>query len=99
MKIPKRVNVGGQEMLVENVEHLEGSLGECCVGAGYIRIADVFKEKHQSQSSKENTFVHELVHAILDTMGRDDLSKDEVFVSCFSGFLVEALNSMVYDGE
>ena len=99
MKIPKSFKVGGQEMLVENVEHLEGTLGECCVGAGYIKIADVFKEKSQSQSSKENTFVHELVHSILDTMGRDDLSKDEVFVSCFSGFLAEALNSMVYGGE
>lgn len=96
MGIPSSFFVGGQKISVEMVNHLDGSLGRCCVGAGWLRIADVFKEEHQSESSKENTFLHELVHVILDTMGRDDLSGDEVFVSSFAGFLCESLRTMSF---
>ena len=34
-----------------------------------------------------HTFYHELVHAILDLMGREDLSADEAFVVMFGGLL------------
>jgi len=37
--------------------------------------------------------VHELVHAVLDTMGREELSKDEGFVDAFSEYLAQAILS------
>ena len=66
--------------------------GECFLGAGYIQIAEkVNKDDKQSEDSKTNTFYHELLHSILDTMGYSDLSKDEKFVNCFAGFLTESM--------
>jgi hypothetical protein len=34
-----------------------------------------------------HTFYHELVHAILRAMGRNDLDEDEAFVDLFGGLL------------
>ena len=97
MKIPERFYIGGQLVDVENVNNLQGKLGECSIAEGYIKIADTFDGHIQTKSSKDNTFVHELVHAVLDTMGQSDLSADEIFVNSFSGFLTEALRTAEYD--
>ena len=85
----KKFKVGGQEIRIINVDNLDGKLGECCLAAGWVKIADKFKGE-----SKLNTLYHEMTHAILDTMGRDDLSADEVFVSSFASFLTEALTTL-----
>ena len=96
INVPDEVTVGGQLLEVKQVDSLDGKLGTCCVGAGFIKIAHTFNGEIQSESSKQNTFYHELTHAILDAMGRDDLSGDEVFVSSFSSFLLEALKSFKF---
>ncbi len=84
--IPKEYTVGGQLLEVSYVDSLDGKLGTCCLGAGFVRIANSFNVEKQSETSKQNTFYHELTHTILDTMGRGDLSGDEVFVNSFSSF-------------
>ena len=95
MKIPSKIRIGGQTIEVSQVEKFEDSkLGRCCIANGFIKIANTFDGMEQSESSKENTYWHEVVHAILDTMGRSDLSGDEVFVCTFSGFLTECYHSM-----
>lgn len=94
--IPEEYTVGGQLLQVTKVDSLDGNLGDCCLGAGFVRIANNFKDKKQSETSKQNTFYHELTHTILDTMGRNDLSEDEVFVNSFSSFLLEALRSFKF---
>lgn len=97
-KIPSSFNVGGQTMNVSLKDRLESDkLGECCVAEARIDIAKTFNGKEQAFTSQLNTFYHELVHCILDTMGENDLSGNEKFVSCFSSFLCEAMNSMKYD--
>ena len=97
-KIPSRFNVGGQTMNVSLKDRLESDkLGECCVAEARIDIAKTFNGKEQAFTSQLNTFYHELVHSILDTMGENDLSGNEKFVLCFSSFLCEAINSMKYD--
>ena len=40
------------------------------------------------------TFLHELTHAILFAMGKEELNDDESFVNTFSSFLSEAINTM-----
>lgn len=94
-KIPTSYHVGGQKMNVEYVDRIDNteSLGDCCVAASRIRIANNFNGMQQSESSKTNTFFHELVHSILGTMGAEDLNHDEKFVCTFSGFLTEAILS------
>lgn len=96
--IPSSFNVGGQKMNVSLKDRLESDkLGECCVAEARIDIAKTFNGKQQAFTSQLNTFYHELTHCILDTMGENELSGNEKFVSCFSSFLCEAINSMKYE--
>ena len=80
-------------MEVHNVERSDdNAVGQCFLAGGYIEIAEKCnKDDIQSDGSKVNTFYHELTHAILDTMGEFDLSKNEKFVNTFAGFLTEAM--------
>lgn len=100
-KIPSGYKVGGTKMEVRQVDRCdENAFGSCFLGAGYIEIANlVNKNDLQSAESKINTFYHELIHSILDTMGYSDMSKDEKFVNCFAGFLTEAMESAVFIEE
>ena len=97
-KIPSHYNVGGTKIEVRNVERCDDN----CVGmahtcSGYIEIADRFnKDNEQSETSKRNTFFHELTHTILATMGETELNNNEKFVSCFSSFLTEAMANAVF---
>ena len=81
--------------LPEKIE--DSKLGKCLVANGYIQIAQTFDGIEQTQSSRENTFWHEVIHSILDTMGRGELSRDEQFVCCFAGFMTECYRSMEED--
>ena len=92
IEIPKSYFVGGQEIKVKQEVDYD-RLGTVCVYAGELKLANTHCGKMQTQSSKENTFFHELVHSILETMGEYELTENEKFVSCFSGFLLEALKS------
>lgn len=97
-KIPSKYQVGGQEMEVRLVERCENNkLGLCCVARGRVEIADIFnKDTPCCESGKVNTFYHELTHSILDTMGEDELSANERFVSAFSSFLTEAMKNAYF---
>lgn len=97
---PKRIQVGGQDIEVRFVETIEGgSLGECMTSSGYIKIANNAKGYAQSETSKMNTFVHECVHAILDTMGESEMSGNERFVNSFAGYATEIIRSIMNQAE
>ena len=100
-KIPSKITLGGQEVEIKNVERCEHNyVGECRLLEGYIEIADIFnKDQKQSESSKVNTFYHELTHCILQTMGEDELNNNEKFVRCFASFLTEAMRSSKFEEE
>lgn len=97
-KIPRKISVGGQELSIDFVDKIDGTcLGRCCLGGGFIQISDVFGDDvKQSDGSKRNTFFHEVVHAILETMCEVKLSANEKFVSSFSGFLTEAMKDAIF---
>ena len=98
-KIPSKITIGGHDIEIRNVSRCDNNaLGECHLIEGYIEIADTFyKEQKQSESSKLNTFYHELTHCILQTMGEQELSANEKFVCCFAGFLTEAMRNAEYE--
>lgn len=99
-RIPKSFRVGGQDVNVCEVDRFENdSIGRCNVAGGLIEIAKTFRGCKQSDSSKLNTFYHELIHTILDTMGEHELSSNERFVSTLSSFLTEAIRSFNYESE
>ena len=97
--IPSKITLGGQELEIRNVERCDGNaVGESHLFGGYIEIADIFnKDQKQSESSKVNTFYHEVIHCILQTMGENELNNNEKFVCCFAGFLTEAMCSSEYE--
>lgn len=96
MIIPDKIRIGGQEIRVVNEERLDGNkLGIICVAEGVLRIADNFNNLKQCESSKINTFVHEIVHGILDTMGESELSGNEKFVCTFSSLLIDSIEEIV----
>ena len=96
MEIPGKIRIGGQDIDVCIVERIEGEkLGQICVAEGKMLIADNFSTSKQSESSKVNTFIHEVVHGILDTMGETELSQNEKFVLIFSSFMVDVIEEII----
>ena len=73
----------------------DNKLGTICVAEGVLRIADNFNNLQQCESSKINTFIHEIVHGILDTMGESELSGNEKFVCTFSSLLIDTIEEIV----
>ena len=96
MIIPSKIRIGGQDISVVNKGRLDNNnLGNICVAEGILQIADNFDNKKQSEGSKINTFIHEVVHGVLDTMGESKLSKNEKFVCTFSSLLVDTIEEIV----
>lgn len=96
MKIPSKIRIGGQDVEIRIVDHIdEEKLGQICMAEGKLLIADNFSTRKQSESSKANTFIHEVVHGILDTMGENELSGNEKYVSTFSSFMVDVIEEII----
>ena len=96
MIIPDKIRIGGQEIRVVKEERLDDNkLGTICVAEGVLRIADNFNNLKQCESSKISTFIHEIVHGILDTMGESELSGNEKFVCTFSSLLIDTIEEIV----
>lgn len=96
MIIPNIIRIGGQDISVINKERLDDNdLGNICIAEGILQIADNFNNSKQCASSKFNTFIHEVIHGILDTMGEYELSKNEKFVCAFSSLLIEPIEEIV----
>ena len=96
MKIPSKIRIGGQDVEIRIVDHIEDEkLGQICMAEGKLLIADNFSTRKQSESSKANTFIHEVVHGILDTMGENELSGNEKYVSTFSSFMVDVIEEII----
>lgn len=100
VELPRRIEVGGNDIEIQYPKKCNNNnLGQSSMGGGFIRIAETFNNVEgdhvQSDSSKTNTFYHELMHIILSVMGRDDLNNDEQFVCTFSSFLTGAMRQIV----
>ena len=96
MIIPNTIKIGGQDISVVNKERLDNDiLGDICIAEGVLKIADNFNNRKQCQSSKITTFIHEVVHGILDTMGEFNLSENEKFVCTFSSLLIDPIEEII----
>lgn len=95
-EIPATFTLGGVEHVVEiqQVVGYEQDFGQYDPARKVIQIALTSRGRVLPQSFQQQTFLHELVHAILNTMRKDDLNDDESFVNTFASFLNEAINTM-----
>ena len=93
--IPNKLKIGGVDYSIKHVEHcgIDDDFG-LWRPQGIIEIANQAGGYEVSNSKKKQTFLHELTHAILFAMGKEELNDDESFVNTFSSFLNEAINTM-----
>lgn len=96
MILPYSIRIGGQDIVIVNKERIDNNkLGTICIAEGVLQIANTFNNIQQCESSKFVTFIHEVVHGVLDTMGETELSSNEKFVSTFSSLLVDTIEDIV----
>lgn len=95
--IPDKFSIGGVEI---NIKHVENEMNGNNFGSTHpftaeIKIQNVCNNIPIAQSQKCQTFWHEVVHLILDAMGekQEDNAENERFVTCFSNFLNEVMQS------
>lgn len=94
-KIPEHFSLGGVEHTVETLESLDDNdFGLYDPIRKRIEVAKTSRRREVPLSFQRQTFLHELVHAILNTMRKDDLYDDESFINTFASFLNEAINTM-----
>ena len=66
-------------------------MGECQNNRNTIKLTKGLEGEDFPQDEVEQTFFHELTHAVLFTMGKNKLNEDEKFVDVFAGLLHQAL--------
>jgi hypothetical protein len=88
MHIPQEFQLGGITWKVEAVPLLPVHLGECDSMTATIKL-----DPTPAQQFKEQTFCHELVHAIMYSMGYHTKPHDETFVDGFATMLHQFLNT------
>ena len=82
--------------MIEMPEHLpDNRLGDICLAGGKIRIAKKFSDNEQSETSMTNTFIHEVMHGVLSTMGECELNENERFVCTFASLVVDVIEDIV----
>lgn len=93
MKIPDNITIGGQIIDVKLIDHLDnGYLGQISLGESEIVIAQNFNGHEQHQESINSTFIHEIIHGILDTMGETELSSNENLLILLLNICIKLLN-------
>jgi ssRNA-specific RNase YbeY (16S rRNA maturation enzyme) len=78
----KQFMLGATKWDVEEVECFEDStkMGDSLLGQTRIRVSKTWEGEKTSKQSKEATLYHEVVHSILDTLGYEEISRDEILV-------------------
>jgi len=90
--IPEKFKLNGKtiEVIIDNEYcQQENLLGEADFTDKIITLCDRSKGHKLSKIEKEKVYYHELVHMILDAMGKDVLKYNEDFVDRFSLLLWE----------
>jgi hypothetical protein len=88
MFIPSEFSLGGLTWTVKRMKRLKGRYGDCNLAKTTIQILDTIPEE-----LKEQTFCHELVHAILVAMGKPTDEHNEEFTDAFAMFLHQYLKT------
>lgn len=93
--IPDNFNIAGMRYIVSHQGEQKGNTkygminNPKCEVILYGKMDDTVISHNQ----RVQTFWHEVVHGILDSMGETELSQNEKFVCTFSSFLNEVMQS------
>lgn len=86
--IPKTFDLGGMTWEVEELDVIPG-----CMGATSNADAKIVILKNLTNEVKMQTFLHELAHAIMFSMGKTADQHDEQFVDSFATFYLQFLKT------
>lgn len=89
--IPTYCELGGQEIqtVIDDDKTNSGTLGYSVPANGTINICKTLQGIKQSHSVSQNTYFHELVHLMLQTIGELELNDNEKFVQNLGTVLYE----------
>jgi predicted SprT family Zn-dependent metalloprotease len=95
--IPRKMRVGNKQYSVEIVEAMleKKRMGHVHYPTQTIKLglrSNVSNKKY-AENVLQETFWHEVTHAILHDMGRDTLNRDEKFVTEFAHRLAKAIRT------
>lgn len=91
INIPKEFKLFGLTFKVTQpwkIDKTDNHWGECYIANKTIKV-----KRNLNKEQKEITYLHEVIHAILDMNEYDDLSNDEAFVERFSKGLHQVLTT------
>lgn len=95
--IPRKMRVGNKQYSVEIVEAMleKKRMGQVHYPSQTIKLGvrSNVTNKPYSEAVRQETFWHEVTHAILHDMGRDTLNRDERFVTEFAHRLAKAIRT------
>jgi hypothetical protein len=100
VKIPKSFQLFGSTVNVITANDIMNELenyGDSHYSTLTIRLATSNGVKQLPVDRVEDTFYHELVHMILDSMKEGELSSNEKFVDTFGKLLRQAINTFKYE--
>lgn len=86
--IPSSFELGGMTWTVEELDVIPGAMG--ATDASQYKVVLL---KALPPDIKFQTFLHELVHCIMFSMGRTGDTHDEVFVDGFATFFMQFLKT------
>lgn len=91
LKIPKEFMIFNERYKVRQLKKVdaEGSWGEHDFKSNTIKI-----QKDLDDNLKERTFLHEVMHCVLEQLSYDKLSSDEKFVDQVASALHQVLKTM-----
>ena len=92
--IPKKFQLAGHTIEVRTVPRSKWRHGKTCVG---IWLPDAYRIEVLASlrgSNRQQVFTHELIHALLDVAGHDDLSRNEQLVDRLGHLLQQAMTTM-----
>ena len=88
--IPKQFSLGGKTFKIKRNDGIDYDMNrraEFDPGRQEINLAYKLGNEVMHEELVEQSFYHELVHAILKTLNRETLNKDEDFVDNFATML------------
>jgi hypothetical protein len=100
MNIPISYQLAGTDWKVvwDNTKlNNQGDYGTCSHSESMITLSTTIGLKNLSEGKMEQTFYHELVHSILDSIHERELSDNEKFVDNFANMLHQFIKSAKYE--
>lgn len=89
--IPKTFSLLGYKWTVKTIDGLLNSEGEPVFGLCDFDNHKISLDSSLADTKLWHTFLHEMLHAALYSLGRNKLCDDEGFVDALSGALAQAL--------